>query len=54
MVSLSGPRGAQMDCSRGWKSLKQKPSFLLGRSITWHEVSITVPTQWLLFVFWLL
>jgi len=25
--------------------LKQKPSFLLGRSITWHDVSSTVPTQ---------
>lgn len=54
MVSLSGPRGAHIDCSNGWKSLKQKPSFLLGLSMTWHEVSSIVPTQWLLFILGLL
>lgn len=36
----------QMDMSRGWNSLKQKPSFLDGRSISSHVLSSTVPTQW--------
>ena len=48
MVSPSGPLVAQMDCSSGWKSLKQKPSFLEGLSISSHVLSRTVPTQWLL------
>jgi len=34
IVSFSGPFGDQIDCSNGWKSLKQNPSFLEGRSIT--------------------
>lgn len=48
MVSPSGPLVAQMDCSRGWNNLKQKPSFLDGLSISSHVLSSTVPTQWLL------
>lgn len=48
MVSPSGPLVAQIDCSNGWKSLKQKPSFLEGRSISSQVLSRTVPTQWLL------
>jgi hypothetical protein len=34
-----------MDCSMGWNSLKQNPSFFDGRSITLQLFSITVPTQ---------
>ena len=45
MVSPWGPLGAQMDWSSGWKSLKQKPSFLEGRSISLHVLRRTVPTQ---------
>ena len=37
-----------MDWSNGWKSLKQNPSFLLGRSISSHVFNKMVPTQWLL------
>jgi len=36
---------AQMDWLSGWKTLKQKPSFLDGRSISSHDVSNTVPIQ---------
>ena len=39
---------AQMDMSMGWKSLKQKPSFFEGRSISSHVLSMMVPIQWLL------
>ena len=38
---------AHMDWSRGWKSLKQKPSFLEGRSSSWQVFSSIVPTHWL-------
>jgi len=48
IVSFSGPLGAHMDCSKGWKSLKQKPSFFDGLSMTWQVFRRTVPTQWLL------
>ena len=36
---------AQIDCSKGWYSLKQNPSFLEGRSINSHVFSNIVPTQ---------
>lgn len=49
MVSFSGPLGAQIDWSSGLYNLKQNPSFLLGLSITLHEFSRIVPTQWLLY-----
>ena len=39
---------AQIDMSMGWKSLKQKPSFFDGRSISSHVLSMMVPIQWLL------
>lgn len=39
IASFSGPRGAHIDCSKGWNNLKQNPSFLLGRSMTWHVLS---------------
>jgi hypothetical protein len=39
---------AHIDWSRGWKILKQKPSFFEGRSINLQVLSKTVPTQWLL------
>lgn len=48
MVSFSGPLGAQIDWSSGLYNLKQKPSFLLGLSITLQEFRRIVPTQWLL------
>lgn len=54
IVSLSGPRGAQIVWSSWLNNLKQNPSFLDGLSITWQEVSKTVPTQWLLLTFGLL
>lgn len=37
---------AQMDCSSGWKSLKQKPSFLEGLSMSSQALSSNVPTHW--------
>ena len=37
---------AQMDWSNGWYSLKQKPSFLEGRSISSHVLRRIVPTHW--------
>ena len=36
---------AQIDCSRGWKSLKQKPSFFDGRSMISQAFRRTVPTH---------
>ena len=36
---------AQMDMSMGWKSLKQKPSFFEGRSISSQVLSMMVPIQ---------
>lgn len=47
IVSFSGPLGAQIVWSKGLYNLKQKPSFLLGLSITLQEFSSIVPTQWL-------
>jgi len=44
--SPCGPLVAQMLCSRGWNSLKQKPSFLEGLSISSHVLRRTVPHQW--------
>lgn len=46
MVSPCGPLVAHIDCSRGWKSLKQNPSFFEGRSMSSHVLSSTVPHQW--------
>lgn len=37
---------AQMDCSKGWKSLKQNPSFFEGRSMSSQAFRRTVPTHW--------
>ena len=48
IASLSGPRDAHMLWSIGWKSLKQKPFFLEGRSISSQVDKIIVPIQWLL------
>ncbi len=45
-VSPSGPRAAQMDWSIGWNSLKQKPSFFDGRSISSQVLKMIVPIQW--------
>ena len=35
-----------IDTSSAWNSLKQKPSFFDGRSISSHAFSSTVPTHW--------
>ena len=43
MASPSGPREAQTLWSMGWKSLKQKPSFFEGRSISSLVDKIIVP-----------
>ena len=48
MDSPSGPRAAHILWSIGWKSLKQKPSFLEGLSINSQVDRIIVPIQWLL------
>ena len=37
--------GAHIGCSNGWNSLKQKPFFLDGLSMTSHTLMMTVPTQ---------
>lgn len=42
----SGTFTAQTDWSSGWKSLKQKPSFLEGRSMSSQQCRRTVPTHW--------
>ena len=44
--SPSGPLLAQIDWSIGWKSLKQKPSFFEGLSISSQEERMIVPIQW--------
>ena len=43
--SPSGPLLAQMDWSMGWKSLKQKPSFFEGLSISSQDERMIVPIQ---------
>jgi hypothetical protein len=35
-----------MDWSIGWNSLKQKPSFFDGRSISSQVLKMIVPIQW--------
>lgn len=38
---------AQIDCSSGWNTLKQNPSFFDGRSRISQALRRIVPTQWL-------